>query len=207
MLKLIALSVTCCVVAFGATAQATTAQSLAPDFDPRAHLCTNTEQPLTTCREIVVLNAFLTDVRHGTETPSPADCRSNRIETITLMTRMADNIEMASSAAAFVSFWVGRSYKAETFEAKYANDAEMLIYAGLLCDVLSQDRASCFRALASSTPERFRAESPVFCDFAPTGMRNPGTDGSTLDDSALRELPGICGALLDEGDTDSTAAV
>lgn len=178
-----------------------------PPFDARAHLCGGDEPRLTSHDQVAALNDYLRDPRHVAETLSPADCDSIRTRMIDAIVHARDDLEMASQAIAFASLWVSRSRDAEGFEARYANDAELLIYAALLCDALKNDRPGCLGPLISRMAPPFLADSPVFCDFAPPEARAPEAFGAAPEADVRADLPGLCGALLDEGAAPAPEAV
>lgn len=170
-----------------------------PPFDARAHLCGGDEPDLLRPDQVAALNDYLGDPRHVAETLSPEDCDSIRTRIIDATVHARDDAEMAGQALAFAGFWVSRSRNAEGFEARYANDGEMLIYAALLCDALKNDRRGCLDALISRMAPPFLADSPVFCDFAPPEARAPEAFGPAPGPAGRADLPGLCGALLGEG--------
>lgn len=190
MVELIAFSVG--VLMLVSSAHADEKQS---GFDGEAYLCDGTQTHLASYIDVIAFNEFMKDVRSKIVAPDVSNCASGRWQTLNLISE-ASEPEVGSMRTAFVFPWVSSSRKMQSFEARYANDAEMLLQLALACETAASGRGVCMRETLETMPEAFFADSPVFCSLVEESERVPEAFGPTPAVAIRRELPFLCSSLL-----------
>ncbi|MFY1712525.1 hypothetical protein [Tritonibacter mobilis] len=190
MVELIAFSVG--VLMLVSSAQAGDKQS---GFDGEAYLCDSSQIHLESYIDVIVFNEFMKDVRSKIVAPDVSNCASGRWRALNLISE-ASEPEVGSMRTAFVFSWVRRSREMQSFEARYANDAEMLLQLALACETAASGRGVCMRETLETVPDAFFADSPVFCSLVEETERVPEAFGPAPAVAIRRELPFLCSTLL-----------
>lgn len=166
-----------------------------PVFDGQTYLCSSGNSRLKTFADVNAFSDYLNGLTTGGQELDTSNCGGSYFHMMHTVSKIDGARGRISSAAAYVSFFVSRSVEAKSFEARYANDSEMLLHMTLVCRMIGLPRESCFRAIVATLHEEFFASSPVFCDYA--------SDSTVLDipkitereEKVVDELLFTCGAV------------
>ena len=174
-------------------------------FDGVSYLCDEDQPHLQGYRDVVALNRFLTQIRDREIMPDMTSCTQGWFAVQTRIVQIDDPSAAASSLVAFARALAARSSELSGFESRYVSDAELVLQTAFVCDGLGATRENCLGAVFRHQPAPYVAESPVLCDFAPSGEPDPTAAGLPPAAGLLRALPFLCGGLTEPGHGSQTA--
>ena len=160
-------------------------------FDGASYLC-NPEQPhLKGFRDVIALHLFLPQIKERAVYLDRTDCTQGWSAGHRRIVQTEDPAQAASSLVAFARARAARRAQLAGFEARYVNDAEMMLHMVLFCDALGASRDICLGTGIRKLPALVVADSPVLCDFAAPKDRAPLAPGEEMS-PALDALPFLC---------------
>lgn len=160
-------------------------------FDGASYLCNPEDPHLQGFRDVIALNLFLTQIRDRAVYLDPTGCTQGWAADHMRIVKTEDPMQAASSLVAFARAWAARGAEVSGFEARYVNDAEMVLHTVLVCDALGASREICLGAVIRKLPALVVADSPVLCDFAAPKDRAPLGLGEEVS-PVLDALPFLC---------------